>query len=147
MRRQFIGTLAAACLFIGMYFLLNAASSITGLVILERVDQETSSIVGIVLVSVSIFLFVLERTRESTLEKRVAETKSEIHGRLRSGRIGPYRELINYALQLGLDVREGPRHIKVYRGGSLVTQIPRHPGREATGTYRKVLKRLYKEVA
>ncbi len=130
-----------------MYFLLNAASSITGLVILDVVDQETSSLVGIVLVGVSIFLFVLERMRESALESRVGRAKNEIHGRLRSGRIGSYRELRDYALRLGFDVREGAQHSTVYRDGNIVTIIPRHAKHKATGTYRRVLKALYEEAA
>ena len=74
---------------------------------------------------------------------RIDKIKREIDQELRSGKVGSYRNLKQYAIKLGYEIREGGEHVLVYQGDRKVTAIPRAAHGEATGTYRKILRELY----
>ncbi len=133
-------------LFIGLVFLLNSFSSITGAVVLENVGVDVSGLLGLVFVIAGLVVMIAgEREKESKLVR-------EIENVLRSGAIKDPRYLLKVAEGLGCVLRQakgdhidvydstGKRHLVDAAGRLLTIDLG---GRENTGSYRKVLKALH----
>ena len=135
----------AAFIFIGVVMLLNSFSGVTGAVIFEEGDLQIGFYIGLWFLVAGALALVMAResTRESSLEKRVRKAKSRMRADLRSGRIGDYRELRQYAKKIGADlVEDGPHTKIVYKGRTLPHTIPRD-NTSKTGMYRAILKDIY----
>ena len=145
---RFVGFVS---IFIGLILIFNSFSRITGFTIIESIEEEMSSIIGIILFIAGILLLSTSRVAESPLEQKVGEDKKvtkirrEIEQTLCSGSIGTERDWRNIATRLGYNLVEGGNHTSVYNGDHLVTQIPRHRGDLKKGTYRGILSSLYDE--
>ncbi len=126
------------------YFLLGAIiifisfRGMTGFVVLEEIPESAGYVLGII----SFVVGILVLMSSEDLDKKINRLKKEVDERLRAGGTGTARECIHYAQKLGYEIREGPSHTDVYRGGIKITEVPRHVGDLRIGTYRSILKSL-----
>lgn len=126
---------------VGIVFLLNSISIITGYFIFEEVDEDFNRAIGLVFLLLGLIIFL------SGLENKVEKLKRELAEILKSSKIGSYDELTKIAQKMGYGIKEGGNHSKIYRGDKFVTTIPRHARGVATGTYRSIVKELYSNAA
>lgn len=131
---------------LGIGFLLYSSTGITGFVVLDVFGRGLTSIWGLTVLLIG-FLFFMSTREEGGLEKK-AKILRVMENDIKRGKMRNYKDLVRYAEKLGYDVKQGPNHIDVYNGKKKITEIPRHKSkREATGTYRNILKKLYHEAA
>lgn len=126
-------------IFLGIVFLLDSFSGITGFVVFEGIKKSASSILGTIFIVGGLILVIVV---EGGLERKTRKIVQEIDQTLRSGKIGKYEELERYAKKLGYRLEEGSNHKNVYKGDYRITEIPRHRREVATGTYRSILRAL-----
>lgn len=134
---------------IGALLFLNVYSGITGFsVFASEIGRGFGFVLSlVVLVSGIALIGLAEHVSVGGLEKRVGKMKRMMQMDLKSGRIGSYQELRQYASKIGADLVEEGDHTKVLVNGKYVTEIPRHKQEARTGTYRKILKKMYEAVA
>ncbi|HLC87302.1 MAG TPA: hypothetical protein VJH65_03455 [Candidatus Nanoarchaeia archaeon] len=126
---------------IGVLFVLNSLSGITGYAVVEGIGKTSSSFFGLGLILLGVVLFL----SAGSLERRVEQIRSKLKLTLEGGRIGSYGELLKLAKSLDYEIKQGSKHYKVYKGKSVITEIPRH-GSAKTGTYRRIAKDLYRNI-
>ncbi len=113
----------------GFIFVFNSLSGITGNIIIEKFDEQVSSIFGLVLILLGLIVFL------SGLEKNLAQEVME------SGAvITDPRKLRKIATRMGYsgrNVKEGYQILD--RAGKPLTVIPRHL---KYGTYKSIIEAL-----
>jgi len=136
--------LSITSFFVSLFFMLNSEVNIVGSFVGVGLSSGTSSLLAMLFLLVSGFLFVARSREVESLEKRVQKQKRQIAQEIRSGKMGSYKDLVSHSKKIGLVVRAGPKHWDVYdrNGKKKITEIPMH-GRIRTGTYRSVLKAIY----
>lgn len=132
--RKILGTLI---FLMGVVFVLNSFT-ITGNVVMDRVEEGMSLGFGLILVVVGAALFFL------TLEKRILKLKRKLEQAKKSGQMGSYDDLRRIAKKMDYELKEGSRHSEVFHQGQKITEIPRHSGNEKKGTYNGIRDSLIK---
>lgn len=138
---------------LGLSILFAGPFKITGAIIgLETVGEVWFYLIGAVLIVGGV---ILESERaeavgglEKTLTKSQKKIARAIDNALRSGKMGTYKELKNYASALGYVLKDKSNHVEIYQANGSTplmyrdhpVTIPRH--NEKKGTYRGILQGL-----
>jgi hypothetical protein len=141
MKRGITNILSAVLFALGLFFILNSLSGITGFVVFENVEKNTGTFVGLVFLLGGLAgIWLAMEPLEKRVEKTFYKIDQKIHGKAR----GTYSELISLAKKLDYDVVQKSAHTGIYYKGNKVTEIPRHTGDVPTGTFKDILQKLRK---
>lgn len=139
---RYIGLMSSL---VGVIFLFNATSDITGFVIVEEIGKGVSSVLGIALVIGGLLILMSSRDEEGGLEKRTEKIAVRLKQAIDSGRIGTYDELVRMCKRLEYNIEKGGRHYVIKHEGHTVTAIPRHGKDVNRNTYISIEKAIYNE--
>ena len=112
---------------IGIFFILNSFSGITGFAVAEGIGKGTSGILGLVFVVGGILVFMVEdlEGKVKTPTKRELKAIREMEQGIRSGKKYAPKEASSLLIQAGYSLESAKGdHMKVVREGQLIRNLP-----------------------